>query len=729
MPEGGNKNLRLRDVWRTCNKIRAAIFRVGLNLWDYYRPLDPNKNSLISESKFVSVLAGPLRGPIGLSDQEIGDLADYFRLQDGRILYSQFCEVIHDSVPDFGKNKPLTTGLEWEDPLHVNRLSTTEHRKLDIIITKIAVLINKRKLVLRPYFQDYEIIAKNAGTVTIAHFGRILHFLRIVLAADEFNLLVKRYAKDGCTVNYVAFVKTIDEAQNYMDQHGMLDLGGDLLNQFPGRVITAELPKLPRPEIGKVLPSKVFGKQSVFHPAIKENRDLMPLLEVIQRIQRHILENRIRIHEFFKEFDHLNVGRVTISQFRRGIDALQVSSLGRLYLAEAEINGIITLYKDPNNPDRVCWRTFEDDIDHVFTVKELDKLPNLRIESPPREITELCRRGQSDWQHEEKSLRELCEDSLQKVKHRINERGLILKQFFKEYDKHNHGHVSRTQMRQVLTTSGVLLSTQEVFALEQRYNDDIGFNYVYFIEELESLPVTEPLYFSMLEEKKIINAEKLPAEPTEEETNIVTILAKIKAKIVRERVKVTQFMRPFDTLNKQVISRADFIRGLDQIRCNLTCTEMATIMEVFRAPLRPQFIEYVRFGDAIEEAVATSCLERAPLLIPVQHIPSESCSRNFLNFEERHTLGQAMDKLSVSMNSNLQEIFTDYDKERIGTVTKEQLARALSTRNMLHLISNNEFNVIHKCFGVERGGRLETDYRAFLCALRLLQENKKTLPF
>lgn len=42
-------------------------------------------------------MAGPLRGPIGLSDQEIGDLADYFRVQDGRILYTQFCEVIHDS--------------------------------------------------------------------------------------------------------------------------------------------------------------------------------------------------------------------------------------------------------------------------------------------------------------------------------------------------------------------------------------------------------------------------------------------------------------------------------------------------------------------------------------------------------------------------------------------------------------------------------------------------------
>lgn len=62
----------------------------------------------------------------------------------------------------------------------------------------------------------------------------------------------------------------------------------------------AELPKLPRPEIGKFIPSKVFGKQAVFHPVMKERRSTMPLIEVIQRIQRHIFENRLRISEFFK---------------------------------------------------------------------------------------------------------------------------------------------------------------------------------------------------------------------------------------------------------------------------------------------------------------------------------------------------------------------------------------------------------------------------------------------
>lgn len=42
----------------------------------------------------------------------------------------------------------------------------------------------------------------------------------------------------------------------------------------------------------------------------------------------------------------------------------------------------------------------------------------------------------------------------------------------------------------------------------------------------------------MVKEKRRINAEKPPPEVTAEETNIVLILAKIKAKVVRERIKV-----------------------------------------------------------------------------------------------------------------------------------------------------------------------------------------------
>lgn len=65
--------------------------------------------------------------------------------------------------------------------------------------------------------------------MTFAHFARVLKFLGITIAADEFRLMVKRFAKDGYTINYISFIKSVEEVQEYMDKHGMLDLGGVML--------------------------------------------------------------------------------------------------------------------------------------------------------------------------------------------------------------------------------------------------------------------------------------------------------------------------------------------------------------------------------------------------------------------------------------------------------------------------------------------------------------------
>lgn len=62
-------------------------------------------------------------------------------------------------MPQFGENKPIVTGLEWDDPMHVNRLSISEERRLNILLTKIASVVNMKKMILRPYFQDYELVS------------------------------------------------------------------------------------------------------------------------------------------------------------------------------------------------------------------------------------------------------------------------------------------------------------------------------------------------------------------------------------------------------------------------------------------------------------------------------------------------------------------------------------------------------------------------------------------
>lgn len=126
-----------------------------------------------------------------------------------------------------------------------------------------------------------------------------------------------------------------------------------------------------------------------------------------------------------------------------------------------------------------------------------------------------------------------------------------------------------------------------------------------------------------------------------------------------------------------------------------------------------------RFCDTVEEAFTQKDLERAPLLVPLQHIAIQDCDRNFLNFDERHTVSMAIQKLAKTpeMEMNLMDLFKDFDKTNCGTISQYQLMKALTLRGLMNKITMTEFNVLCKCFGFERGKKDEVDYRALCKAL------------
>ncbi|KAJ8670753.1 hypothetical protein QAD02_002012 [Eretmocerus hayati] len=535
------RELNTHGVWRACNKIRSAVTRIPINLWDQFNPLDKQKKNLVSELDFIKVLTGPTGKSIGLSDQEVCELSDYFRAQDGRIHYAQFCTIIHEESSSLGKNLPWTSGEEWEDPLQTNCLSPSEERRVKIIIAKIASVINSREIVLKPYFQDYELVSQNCGVVTFTHFARILRFLDVILGSEEAYLLFKKFAKDNYTVNYVAFIEAVDEAKRFLYQHNTLDEGGDLLEEFPGKALSVNLPKLPRPEVDKLKSACVFPKQLHFLSVDTSSKRVREIEEVMLRIQDYVLKNRLRVKAYFQDFDVFNVGKISPHQFKRGLDNLRNYPLGRLYLGETEIENLITFYGDPNDMERVCWRIFEDDVEQVFTVKNLDKHPNCKVLAPPREVRFLPRKGFQEWECTEMMCKDAMEKkfekTMKKVEHRVKGRRMALRPFFRDLDKNHRGHVSRSQLRRVLAVGSIPLTAEEILSLEYMFNNDDGFNYSEFMNRLEKLIGDS----SSCEQDKLKSGKTSQHEENMYDTanhSIDFILSKIKANIVSKGIKV-----------------------------------------------------------------------------------------------------------------------------------------------------------------------------------------------
>lgn len=79
---------------------------------------------------------------------------------------------------------------------------------------------------------------------------------------------------------------------------------------------------------------------------------------------------------------------------------------------------------------------------------------------------------------------------------------------------------------------------------------------------------------------KRLNKEPQKRKPTRQEQDIVQVLAKVKGKVVRERIRVLEFLKDFDICNEQVISRENFRRGLSVCKLELTENEIETLMDV-----------------------------------------------------------------------------------------------------------------------------------------------------
>lgn len=127
--------------------------------------------------------------------------------------------------------------------------------------------------------------------------------------------------------------------------------------------------------------------------------------------------------------------------------------------------------------------------------------------------------------------------------------------------------------------------------------------------------------------------------------------------VVRERVRIKDAMKDYDSFNHNVVSKEDFERVLNVLNFGLTRTEIATLSHVFGAVKQPGWIDYARFNGVVDEALTVDELQRAPLITPLQHVPPNETNRNFLNYEERALASRALQKLAHKPHPNLEDIF------------------------------------------------------------------------
>jgi len=143
---------------------------------------------------------------------------------------------------------------------------------------------------------------------------------------------------------------------------------------------------------------------------------------------------RIRIEEFFLDFDKLRKGRVTRPQFKSILSQLGFN------LTNEEYDLLCEKYKDESPEKFVLYPQFIASINKAFTTTGIQKAPAVAVPQLTQADTLLARRKY--LQPSNGSGVDL-ESVMEQYRYAVQVRRIMLKPVFQDFDRTKNGHVTK----------------------------------------------------------------------------------------------------------------------------------------------------------------------------------------------------------------------------------------------------------------------------------------------
>lgn len=183
---------------------------------------------------------------------------------------------------------------------------------------------------------------------------------------EEFNLIIRRYCDRGNTkeVNYYHFVKDVDRPED----------------MFPAYI--AKIPQAERlVQIGiRPKQKSTFFKDNTESLDVVNNRFSQAHVDISNdpsdvedRLKAAVVMKRVRIEEFFRDFDKLRKGRVTRNQFKSILSSMNFT------MTNDEFKALAKKYETADPERFFRYVDFVANINRAFTITGIDKNPTTRV--------------------------------------------------------------------------------------------------------------------------------------------------------------------------------------------------------------------------------------------------------------------------------------------------------------------------------------------------------------
>lgn len=627
---------------------------------EVFHDYDKTHTNHVTAGQFFSALGRLKLVKFQLTQSHLETLAKAYGSTDScgvlRVNYTTF---LNDVMPN-----PLDANVNiLNRTLPMAPLPASEERAALAVVEKVRHLVETCRISLKPVLQDFDRSIKGlyqTRSCTKTRFMRALAINKISLPPRELELLCKRYAVQGADgqlsddINYVAFCADVERHDTFPTTRSS-PLSGTAGSGFDGSSSRTDT-QTSSPSVG----------------------------DILKKIATQTSSRKIRLGEFFKDFDPLRSGLVSADKLGSAI------AIAGLRISQPELDVLTAEYISARAPKHVDISRFLADMDRADSNIETTAAGSYSSASLRSAL-------QSTGGVASQSLSGADLESLgvviQRISEHVKHHGLLLPPFFCDYDRHHTGRITKTQFRQTISRHRLPASETEAHLLCRAYGDSTCTDMVLYrsfigdIDDAENVSLQLSLRSTS---RKPLSPRAAPQYRTSEAATD-SVMAKVAEAVVRTNIRLDEYFHDADSLRHRCIPSCRFRGALGIVGIQLSEGELRSIESAYRTDRILDGVDYVAFTGDIQRRVVDLKSQGGAKENATQLAASSAADR----------VVAAIRKAFAARRLSVRTQIQDFDKLRKGTVTEPQLLSCLTASGVR--LEPSDVVALRQAFGVPGG--------------------------
>jgi len=361
-----------------------------------------------------------------------------------------------------------------------------------------------------------------------------------------------------------------------------------------------------------------------------------PIDNLLHHIKMAVFKGRVRLNDFFKDFDPLRSGLVCEAKFRSAM------SNANFELTEPHIRALCSRYR--RDPHGICYKDLLTDVE-VFTT------PNLEA-NPRADALDFTCQFAAETQNLSIEEEKACDRLLARLAHLVRVKQLLIRPVFADYQMNVNSplqidQVTKAQFRGGLSQLNLQVNSEEASLLCRKFAGSAeGYvDYISFVCAVDQsqriFSSREPMRFPQpviggFREHKITPSVLTEYQPGRAPTSfseprllgrsgpptLSAVLKLLQDKAVQFRIRVGEFLVDFDKHCSGAVPATQFIKGLrmayDKTQLELSESEITLLTDAYSTETTHggHTVQWRKFVADVEVAFQASGMERDPASSP-----------------------------------------------------------------------------------------------------------------